>query len=135
MDCVCISKVSFRGISRGKIRSKNILSSNAPVSCVAKSKIRPTSGYLVGISPKLKARSKVKASNTHHINLFALKTEHNFAIKSKYSFTACLRSRLKSSPEVSVAYTDKLGGSFDVAKYLKSILYAISYTYSLSRSP
>jgi len=120
MDCICISKVSFRGISRGKIRNKNVLSSNAAVSCVAKTKIRPISGYLIGASSKLKAHSKVKPSNTHYINLFALnKKEHNFAIKSKYSFTGCLRSRLRSSPEINVAYTDKLGGSFDVTKYLK----------------
>ena len=118
MDCVCITKVSLRGISSGKFRAKNTFSFNASSSCVIYSKVRQATGHLVGVSSNPKAYCKLKPKNNHNINLFGLKAQNNFSIKSKYLFSGVFRAQLKSSPNINISYTDKLGGSFDFPKYL-----------------
>lgn len=122
MDCICITKVSLRGLSKSKFRANNLLLSDARVSCSSKSNFRPQAGRLAGLSTNISGTSKIVAKNNQELNIFALKTTSNFNIKTKNTLSGVIRSNLKSSPEINISYVEKLGGSLsDINNYVNSI--------------
>ena len=111
MDCICFTKVSFRGLCKSKLRAKNVTLVNGKVDCNSNFNIIPKLNTISITPSKCSASFKVTAKVNQQVNLIGLKVSDNFNIKNKTILSGVVRANLTSNSKVRSKYTAKIGGS------------------------
>lgn len=117
MHCVNIPTISIRKIARGNIRARVTLSHNATTRLRSASSLTNNNGTVLASKTKLKGVSNLKSKFIHTLNLIGLKSQNNADISATLILSGVFHARLKSNSNLSIPYTEKLGGSFDAQKY------------------
>lgn len=117
MDCINIPTLSLRKLARGNVRAKVTMLHNSITRFKSISSLNNNNGAILGAKSKLKSSSDLNAKFIHTLNLIGLKSENNADISATLLLSGVFHGRLKSNSQLSIPYTDKLGGSFDLEEY------------------
>jgi len=117
MDCINIPTLSLRKLARGNVRAKATMLHNSITRFKSISSLNNNNGVILGTKSKLKSSSDLNAKFIHTLNLIGLKSENNSDISATLLLSGVFHARLKSNSQLSIPYTDKLGGSFDLEEY------------------
>jgi hypothetical protein len=117
MDCINIPTLSLRKLARGNVRAKATMLHNSITIFKSISSLNNNNGVILGTKSKLKSSSDLNAKFIHTLNLIGLKSENNSDISATLLLSGVFHARLKSNSQLSIPYTDKLGGSFDLEEY------------------